>query len=69
MLAGGDYQTDRKSQTFADTELRNLVKQNNTTLTFTCVPPGSGNWMGIDHDEDGILDRDELDQGTDPLVP
>jgi DNA-binding beta-propeller fold protein YncE len=34
--------------------------------TFTCVPPGSGARIGIDRDEDGVLDRDELDAGSDP---
>src|SRR5690606_32368522 len=29
------------------------------TLTFTCAPPGSGYRMGLDRDEDGILDGDE----------
>lgn len=28
-------------------------------LTFTCVPPGSGERIGIDRDEDGIRDGDE----------
>jgi YVTN family beta-propeller protein len=28
-------------------------------ITFTCVPPGSGERIGIDRDEDGILDGDE----------
>jgi len=28
-------------------------------ITFTCVPPGSGIRIGIDRDEDGILDADE----------
>jgi hypothetical protein len=37
--------------------------------TFSCVPPGSGVRMGIDRDEDGYRDRDELDAGTDPANP
>ena len=28
-------------------------------ITFTCVPPGEGVRIGIDRDEDGILDADE----------
>ena len=67
MRADGSYQTDRQAQVFSDTQLRALVVGNDQKLTFTCVPPGSGTWMGIDHDEDGVLDRDELDDGTDPL--
>src|SRR5262249_52912497 len=31
-----------------------------------CVPPGSGLRVGVDHDEDGVLDRDEVDLGSDP---
>jgi len=38
-------------------------------VTLTCVPPGSGMRMGIDRDEDGYADRDELDAGTDPANP
>ena len=30
-----------------------------TNLTFTCTPWGSGQRMGVDRDEDGILDGDE----------
>ncbi|MBI3562173.1 MAG: hypothetical protein HY080_10730 [Gammaproteobacteria bacterium] len=67
LLANGSYQSDRQAQVLSDTQLRNVVNSNNQTLTFTCVPPGSGVWMGIDRDEDGHYDRDELDAGTDPL--
>ena len=69
MLADGSYQTDRENELVSDSELRGLVNLNDQSLTFTCVPPGSGVWMGIDHDSDGSYDSDELDQGTDPLVP
>jgi len=34
--------------------------------TFTCVPPGMGVRLGIDRDEDGILDGTELGTGTSP---
>ncbi len=37
-------------------------------LTYTCVPPGSGERVGIDRDADGSFDRDELDLGTDPAA-
>jgi hypothetical protein len=30
-----------------------------STLTFTCVPHGSGYRIGIDRDADGIADGDE----------
>lgn len=68
MQSDGSYQSDRKTEILTNSELRNLAITPGQTLTFTCVPPGSGNWMGIDHDEDGTYDRDEIDAGTDPLV-
>ena len=40
-----------------------------TPLTYTCVPPGSGRRIGIDRDNDGVFDRDELDAGSDPADP
>jgi len=33
------------------------------------VPVGSGDRMGIDRDEDGYFDRDELDAGSNPADP
>jgi len=68
MQSDGSYQMDRQSEVMSDIDLRGLVNLNNQTLTFTCVPPGSGTWMGIDRDIDGVLDGDEIDAGTDPLV-
>jgi len=68
MQANGHYQTDRKNNTYTSEALRNLVASNNQTFTYTCAPPGSGIWMSIDRDEDGIFNRDELDNGTDPLA-
>jgi len=67
MQSNGTYQSDRATETLTDAALRNLVSTSGQTLTFTCVPPNSGIWMGIDHDEDGKYDRDEIDNGTDPL--
>jgi hypothetical protein len=39
--------------------LRVLAGQHGGEITFTCVPPGSGARIGIDRDEDGVLDGDE----------
>ncbi len=38
-------------------------------FTFTGVPPGCGVRAGIDRDEDGHLDRDEIDAGSNPADP
>lgn len=40
-----------------------------TELTFTGVPPLCGERIGIDRDEDGYYDRDEIDFGSDPADP
>ncbi|MCI0507510.1 MAG: hypothetical protein L0Z73_15555 [Gammaproteobacteria bacterium] len=61
MQASGNYQMDRANEVISDANLRALVNQNAQTLTFTCVPPGSGMWMGLDRDRDGIFDSDEAD--------
>jgi YVTN family beta-propeller protein len=37
--------------------------------TYTCVPPGSGERIGIDRDGDGAPDATEVDEGTDPTDP
>ncbi|MHC4413950.1 MAG: hypothetical protein ACYS0G_01565 [Planctomycetota bacterium] len=38
-------------------------------ITFTLVPAGSERRIGVDRDEDGFFDRDELDAGSDPADP
>lgn len=40
-------------------DIENLIKAGSATLTFTGVLPLSGRRLGIDRDEDGILDGDE----------
>jgi hypothetical protein len=42
----------------ADNLMRAAVKEPDDSLTYTCVPPGSGYRIGIDRDNDGVLDRD-----------
>jgi DNA-binding beta-propeller fold protein YncE len=50
----------------SDAGLRQRAQQKGGELTYTCTPPGSGVRVAIDRDEDGILDGDEEDVGTDP---
>ena len=38
-------------------------------VTYTCVPPGSGERVGVDRDGDGSWDGDERDAQTDPSDP
>jgi hypothetical protein len=37
--------------------------------TYTCVPVGSGERIGVDRDLDGCFDTDELRNGSDPADP
>jgi hypothetical protein len=60
----GKFQSDRTAETLLPSELRQLAAVGNE-LTYTVVPRGSGRRIGIDRDEDGYFDRDELDFGSD----
>src|SRR5262249_53571407 len=65
--SAGLFMSDRVTDApIADGALRAVAATAGQELTYTCVPPGSGTRAGIDRDEDGFFDRDELDAGTDP---
>jgi len=68
-LTGGAFQTDRDGETLSIAALAALANTAGQQLTYTCVPPGSGERIGVDRDLDGFFDRDELDEGTDPADP
>jgi hypothetical protein len=68
-LGGNTWQSDRLSEPQFPTSFLLGLIQPGQEITFTCAPPGSGLRMGIDRDEDGFLDRDELDAGSDPADP
>jgi hypothetical protein len=46
--------------------LRGQAATSGQPRTYTCVPLGSGLRVGVDRDEDGFLDSDEIDAGSDP---
>ena len=70
-LGPNGFRSDRAADALlSDAALRALPGTvGNGPLTFTCAPPGSGERAGIDRDEDGFLDRDEIDAGSDPADP
>jgi DNA-binding beta-propeller fold protein YncE len=69
-LGNGTFLSDRAAEpALSDPALRAIATTPGNTATYTCVPPGSGMRAGVDRDEDGFLDRDELDAGTDPADP
>jgi DNA-binding beta-propeller fold protein YncE len=68
--ADGSFQSDRDAESEPNAaSLRAKANTAGQQLTFTAVPPGSGTRMGVDRDEDGYYDRDELDSGSDPANP
>jgi hypothetical protein len=69
-LPDGTFQLDREDDpTITDVDLRASAILPGQEVTYTCVPPGSGRRIGLDRDEDGFFDLDELDAGTDPTDP
>jgi hypothetical protein len=71
LYAGGGLFTVNRAgfPPIADTTLRLLSFLLDVPLTYTCTPPGSGERLGLDRDEDGFRDGDEQDAGSDPADP
>src|SRR5206468_212332 len=66
----GTFRSDRASEALlSDAALRAVAASAGQELTYTCVPPGSGVRVGVDRDEDGYFDRDEILAGSDPADP
>jgi hypothetical protein len=65
----GLWQSDSQEETLYTEELIELGTADEQSMTFSCVPPGSGQRIAIDNDDDGVLNQDEIDAGTDPLTP
>jgi len=59
------FQSDRVGESI-DIDTLRLDAATGAEITFTAVPEGSGARAGIDRDEDGFLDREELDACSDP---
>ena len=69
-LGSGGFASDRRAvPTLPEVALRFAGLLPHQEITYTCVPPGSGRRIGIDRDEDGFLDGDERDAGSDPADP
>jgi hypothetical protein len=65
--ADGTFTGDRSSDApLDDAAVRALAATPGQPLTYTCAPPGSGRRAAIDRDQDGTLDGDERDSGTNP---
>ena len=71
------FKPDTGGASIADATLRGKATTPGQEVTFTCAPPGSGNRMGIDRDDDVLPDGVETnsgeyvdfsDTGTDPTL-
>jgi len=67
-VGAGRFASDRRAApTVTDASLRELATCQ--PVTYTCVPRGSGERIGVDRDGDGAWDGDERAAGTDPADP
>ncbi|MFO0984414.1 MAG: hypothetical protein U1E76_22260 [Planctomycetota bacterium] len=68
--AAFQYQTDTSALGFLDRAALKILAANGLMeATFTCVPPGTGRRLGVDRDEDGLMDGDEVRRGCDAADP
>ena len=66
----GVFRSDRRIQLpISDTALRRVATELGHPVTYTCVPPGNGERIGVDRDGDGFWDGDERDAHSDPADP
>jgi hypothetical protein len=55
------FQSDHAGEQHTYEQLCRIAMEPGQELTFTCVPPGTGMRIGIDRDEDGVYDADDID--------
>ena len=67
-LGQGNFQSDRAAE-IHDEQTMLALAGTGQELTFTLVPTLGGERIGVDRDEDGFFDRDELDAGSNPADP
>ncbi len=64
-VGNGKFKISRKrTPTIPDTLLRFTALLPDGETTYTCAPPGSGVRIGIDRDEDSVLDGNDRDWNT-----
>jgi hypothetical protein len=69
-VGSGWFRTDRRARPpITGAALQLLATHGGHPVTYTCVPPGSGERIGVDRDGDGFWDGDERDARSDPADP
>jgi hypothetical protein len=64
--APGWFLSDRAGERATVEDLVDIVRSGAAVLTAVVAPPGCGMRIGIDRDEDGAFDGDEVSAGSDP---
>jgi len=66
----GRFTSDRRgAAAMSEAEVRRIATSGGHPVTFTCVPPGSGERLGVDRDGDGRWDGDERAASGDLALP
>jgi YVTN family beta-propeller protein len=68
-VGSGLFRTDRHALPPIDEAALRFLARVGRPVTYTCVPPGSGQRIGVDRDGDGFWDGDERDAHSDPADP
>ncbi len=68
LAAPDTFQSDRAAERLGVKALLALPAAG-AEITLTAVPVKSAQRIGVDRDEDGFFDRDEIDAGSDPADP
>ncbi len=69
-VGSGLFQSDRRVlPPITDAALQLLARHGGRLVTYTCVPRGSGDRIGVDRNGEGFWDGDERDAHTDPADP
>jgi DNA-binding beta-propeller fold protein YncE len=58
-LGGGQYQLASATLPPVNGAVLQAFASSGAPVTYTCAPPGSGVRLGLDRDQDGVLDADE----------
>jgi hypothetical protein len=69
VLDAGVFLSDREAEAALSPATLLAMSASGNEIVYTLVPAGTQRRIGIDRDEDGLLDRDELDSGSNPSDP
>ncbi|HEX7837603.1 MAG TPA: beta-propeller fold lactonase family protein [Kofleriaceae bacterium] len=68
-IGSGLFKSDHRALPPIRDAALQLLATHGRAVTYTCVPRGSGERIGVDRDGDGFWDGDERDAHTDPADP